>query len=178
MGAIGYEASSSERTFTMPHRITGDDLGRIDWRVVLGELGFTSDPEGRSDQYGRLVTLPEGWRVVHINGGGEYIVDAKGRYRVSITGTYKFYDPLSGKSAHLLSWLSIASDDLFASRNIGERIVVIGGGERTLFTSPVFGMTRDEAGYFSESGQAAMRTVTEWRDKHYPDWRNPLKYWD
>ncbi len=114
------------------------------------------------------VTLPTGWNLQPSDHSmWNSLVDDKGRTRARIFYKAAFYD----RKAHI-SLSSRYQMDSYHDISKGVYAVVILDGEKVLY----------EAGQYEDrdyTEQDRLRVIaTEWMKQNYPDYENPLAYWD
>jgi hypothetical protein len=132
-----------------------------------------------------LVSAPAGWREIVDNAGtgerdGIYLVDAKGRRRVRHGDENTWHNPKAemltrfdiqewfpgdGKGFHYVRKTMGGEDNIFRYHYIARENVE----QRVPFRAEYVGV--------GNGGDAQLK-CKEWLEKHYPDWRNPLAYWD
>lgn len=125
------------------------------------------------------VQLPEGWKKIdggHPYGYWTYIVDSRGCERAAIFYKASFYD----RSAHInmLKRFSIhneycdeCGDSVETENSLYMMIVVKDGGK--IIRKVGFVEEKDYCGRDKLYKQANM-----WLNECYPEWENPLAYWD
>ena len=134
-------------------------------------------------RYGKIVDdqfveadLPEGWAKVPTNHSmWSKLVDEQGRERAAIFYKAAFYDrhALISLTRRYNYQQDYRDDDDW--QNSGRRCIVKDCGE-TIWASDYIEPTEDVPGYMlseqlNPQGEA-------WLEEHYPDWRDPLAYWE
>ena len=115
------------------------------------------------------VTLPAGWvKVADDHYMWSHIYDEKGRKRVNVFYKAAFYD----RSAHASLVTRYGVNAYVESPQSGYYSTVIVDGGVPIETLD----TRLEGDY--KSTDAAYKLAHAYLDKHYPDWRDPMAYWD
>lgn len=121
------------------------------------------------------VTLPNGWRRTSTRRNWYSLLDSRDRVRANI-----FYQPNPrNRSAHI----SIVRRYSFGTRPVhgygpgssrnDNRIGVVTDQDKIIWRSVRIVGPRDK------DGDASVKLAAkEWLVKHYPDWGNPLAYWE
>jgi hypothetical protein len=124
------------------------------------------------------VQLPQGWKKVPKDHSmWSKLMDDKGRERASIFYKAAFYD----RSAHI-----------YISRRFSPRSGPVGGYDSPNYgTEPWIGYVEDCGKVIWQSGplplgdkkdyevhEDAGNLATAWLDQNYPDWKNPMAYWE
>ena len=170
-GGIERQEAKGQRTFVASKTLPKECL--YSTREQLEALGIVFH-EDADDLFVR-VTLPQGWRKVATSHSMHSdLVDEQGRKRASIFYKAAFYDRCA-----------------FITLNIRYRHIVqpIGGFEVDFHDRPYIGVvldqdkviwqTEDTASYddWKKKDELQARAY-DWLVAHYPDWQNPLAYWD
>lgn len=149
--------------------------------LVLGPLAHVSTDRSRRRIENFLVQVPEGWSQIGDTGvsegekNGTYFVDEKNRRRIRFGDMNNWY---SAKAEVLCryaiqEWMVSMDETLWYVRKIV-------GGEGSIHRYPhryahvVFEIRIRSNGFDVEARQ----TCEGWLDEHFPDWQNPLAYWD
>ncbi len=125
------------------------------------------------------VQLPAGWKKqATTNSMHSDLLDEKGRQRASIFYKAAFYD----RRAHMTmchrydidGYVSCDADgnDVEYGKHTHFKTVVVDGA--VMLHS--IGRIRDKDDY--QTGDMHCQQAREWLDLNYPDWRNPLAYWE
>ena len=163
------ESSATGRPVIFPR-----DMGK-DGQAILEQFGFRfSDSVPGTCQY-VYATLPEGWQML-VTDNGRYVIDAQGRYRVSVHQRTDLWES-SVVSAAVLRRLSIENDASFERRHIGTRVIVTDGDTVFYASAPILVADRRSAAY-NQAEKQAFQAANDWCDTHHPEWRNPAAYWD
>jgi hypothetical protein len=117
-------------------------------------------------------TLPPGWKKERTDHAmWSNLLDEQGRKRGAIFYKAAFYDRRA--DMHLCRAINV-------TRRYGDNdsvdVAVVRGDEVLFVTERIDGSVRERA-YF-DATDAAEKQAREWADEHYPDWRNPLAYWE
>jgi hypothetical protein len=136
-------------------------------RKELETLGFVFGTD--VDDLFISVTFPQGWRkVASDHSMWSTLIDDKGRIRAGIFYKAAFYD----RKAHMRLDARYTYTNEYPDDGDVAAHVVDGSTATHLFS--ITGIGRSDW-----SGQdAANKQCREWLDKHFPDWANPLAYWD
>lgn len=150
---------------TLPKDL-GQRFGR-DAKPLLEKLGFRFG--GDYDDLFFKCEFPTGWRKKPTEHSmWSEIVDEKGRKRGMIFYKAAFYD--RSAHAHLEARFGVSKYEDTGTK--GERAVAVTDCGGTLET---FGTYKD--GEYAKGDALAAKAV-EWLKKNYPDYENPLAYWD
>lgn len=115
------------------------------------------------------VTFPAGWtKCATDHSMWTDIIDAEGRKRGAIFYKAAFYD--RSASAHLLARFSFTK---YAEHNAKQLKTVLRDAANK--AESIVGI-RDQTD--RNLGDQHEAEAIKWLDEHYPDWRNPLSYWD
>ena len=157
------------------HQAFAEQLG-----VFVGPLAHTKRTRGGSELPCYLVQAPEGWTEMQDNTGageqdGPYIIDERGRRRIRFSETNAWHGPWSEVLCRFAvqEWAPGPGSSFCYVRKIV-------GGENNIFrfrhgAHSVF--RTDLVAAFDETARPRHR-CTEWLVEHYPDYQNPLAYWD
>ena len=133
--------------------------------------------------------LPEGWRRVPLEHSmWSELIDDKGRTRARIFYKAAFYDrkahirivprfvcktePVCGYAA---DWDTIHESNIHAIvEDCGETVWT----SESVAPAPGSGSTREEWRAFDERKERILNQARNWLRCHYPDWKDPLAYWD
>lgn len=128
-------------------------------------LGFTL--KNIEDENLCLATLPAGWKSVANDGPWMFLIDEKGRKRVS----YAYYKSESCMKLHnsLIIYSKSLSDNCSCPSEV---FVKNHATNKILFVAGQF-----EAGDL-EAFERLVISASKYLDEHYPDWKDPTKYWD
>lgn len=147
-------------------------------REQLEEMGIIFGDD--ADDLFVNVQLPEGWKkVATAPARGSYLVDEQGRKRASIFYKAALYD----RRAHI----SLARRFSFRDQPVGgydsdydkktcERVCVVTDCDMAIWTSEKMAPSA-EIEWFNLSQHVVSLGVV-YLDEHYPDWKDPLAYWD
>ena len=114
------------------------------------------------------VELPEGWSYQRIDiPDRAHIFDDKGNIRVVIYPND--IQPSIRLNTQYFIELNPVEDRIYSAR-------VRDSSGRTLFTSPSFVGHEDTHEDILEN--KVLELASNWLDKNYPDWQNPLVYWN
>ena len=145
-------------------------------REQLESLGFVFGEE--ADDIFTYVQFPEGWtKQATDHSMWSNLLDEKGRKRGGIFYKAAFYD----RSAHMrldrrINYSEIYDGDADHIDNTIQYFVT--DGESTLYkTEPVEYEEKYEDNYW-ELQDAAEGGCLTWLNENYPDWKNPMAYWD
>ena len=130
------------------------------------------------------VVLPDGWEVVPTDHSMQsHLVDEKGRERADIFYKAAFYD----RSAHirlnkryhsttlpLLGWDGLKHDEGAVNDWVGR---VFDAGEVVFETAPV-AITEGPRDWNNDPEGKLAKEAEAWMVERYPDYDNPLAYWD
>lgn len=142
----------------------------LEKREIWEAMGIVVGEKVDDDSLFTHVVLPDGWTLTPSDSNPDYwteLRDVKKRLRANIFYKAAFYDrkafirPLTRYAIHSVAdWLGEAFQ---------ERVVDLGVDEqaRTLFVTK-------ECSNSDEADQEAAL----WLNQHFPDWKNPLAYWE
>lgn len=149
---------------------------------VPGPLAHVSTTKSGYKIDNFLMQVPEGWNQIGDTGvsegekHGTYFVDEKNRRRIRFGDMNTNY----GAEAEVLSryaiqeWMTGPSETLWYVRKTI-------GGEGSIHRYPdhhahtVFKAAKVQG---HDSHSDAIRSCEAWLEEHFPDWKNPLAYWD
>lgn len=117
------------------------------------------------------VELPTGWRKIADNHSmHSWLVDDQGRKRASLFYKAAFYDRVANMS------LTTRFDYIVVPYKAGKNNhVVVNDGNKEIWKSdPLMVSESDPWVEFDELRKNAI----EWLSANYPDWKNPVAYWD
>ncbi len=142
--------------------------------LVVGSLA--REKQNGSPEY-FLVQVPRGWTDTH-DEFGQYLVDEENRRRIRFGNLNRRWSPES----ELLTRFSIQEWWLGDDWLVYVRKIV--GGEDNVYH---YGKCHHLAGtsiqlpaakHHSREGSPGFASCEKWLGAEYPDWRNPLAYWD
>ena len=149
----------------IPTKLQGRDVTEADLEAIGFKLG-TPTP---GDPLFRSATLPPGWSKQRTDHSmWSKIVDNKGRERFSVFYKGAFYD----RDAFMRPMARFSFDTYADGTGPGMRAAVITDRGQVIAS-----LGEHERNDYKASDAAAER-CTAWLDERYPDWRNPLAYWD
>lgn len=133
----------------------------------LKQMGITLGAE--VDDLFVEAQLPDGWQKrATDHATWSELLDEKGRKRASIFYKAAFYD----RSAHMGLCLRYVMDCYAPHDADGGYATVIKDGGTIIH---VVGVRKDRD---YRLGEEHYNQAVAWLDSHYPDWRNPLAYWE
>jgi len=152
-------------------------------KEFLAKCGVKFLGQVEDNELFQYVELPAGWKKV---GAGHpwltMLVDDQGRERARIFYKHTYYDQIA--SLHLVPRYGIWEDP--TSRNpegpstIAATVIdggeVLGQGEILFMTQPikVIGSRLDKMRIYHQQ----IKEAYAWLDQNFPNWRDPLAYWD
>lgn len=141
------------------------DMNFANVRETLKQMGITLGAE--VDDLFVKAQLPDGWtKRATDHAMWSDLVDEKGRKRAAIFYKAAFYD----RNAHMGLCLRYRCD-CYEPCDDGYATVVKDGNT----TMQVIG-AREKGDY--RLGKEHYNQAVDWLDSHYPDWKNPLAYWE
>jgi hypothetical protein len=169
-------ATPARRQITFPIEVVigTDRFARDRARAILEQFGFDFSDKPSWSELHVNVTLPEGWQEFR-NTHGHYIVDEKGRHRVSISEKSAIYERYA--SASIYPRIRIIDDENYESTHMGSRVLVT-DGDTVLFTSAPIMIADRHSSEFYKARQEAVEAAHAWCNEHRPDWHDPAAYWD
>lgn len=144
-------------------------------RNDLEKLGFVFGEQ--ADDIFTYAQFPEGWKkIVTDHSMWSDLIDAMGRKRGSIFYKAAFYD----KSAHMVLNCKIKYSQVYEQHDnyiLDHVQYFVTDGENILFeTKPVEAVKYSDKYY--EVDEAASTEVQNWLDANYPNYNDPMAYWD
>lgn len=141
------------------------DMSFANSQETLKQMGITLGAE--VDDLFVEAQLPDGWtKRATDHAMWSDLLDEKGRKRAAIFYKAAFYD----RNARMSLCLRYRCD-CYEPCDDGYSTVVTDGGT----TIQVIG-TREKGDY--RLGEEHSKQAEAWLDSHYPDWKDPLAYWD
>lgn len=186
--AIYRQEAEGQRSFVGSETLP-TDMGSPETKSVLEKLGVRFLGEVPDDPIFQYVEFSEGWKKVPTAEPRlSMLVDTNGRERARI-----FYKaaPYDRRASLLLETRYTYRDILnrsafdgtllndtepivaFVTDGCGEGV----GEERILWTSEEFDPPQERLERF-RAWQAARKQAEAWLDENFPQWRDPLAYWD
>lgn len=154
-------------------------------RDVFEGMGIVFGEE--ADDIFVYVTLPQDWKKEPTDHSmWSKVIDSKGRTRINVFYKAAFYD----RSAHMNSVRRFSCgyqpEKGWQSENYqqGNWIGAVNDMGTVVYqTEPIgpepgHGATRDEYIAWSDARESLTKKCIGWLDENYPDWNNPLAYWD
>jgi hypothetical protein len=155
---------------TLPTRMNSY---RINIKAILESAGVKFLGAVEDDPLFQYVELPLGWKKVPTDHSmWSNLVDDKGRVRAMIFYKAAFYD----RDAHLsISQRYDVRFDYDRFNNEHVAVAHVMDSEKVLYTTDPI----DGTGIKSyEASDMAMPLATAWLEEHFPEYKNPAKYWD
>lgn len=142
----------------------------LEKRDIWKAMGIVVGEKVDDDSLFTHVVLPDGWTLTPSDSNPDYwteLRDVKKRLRATIFYKAAFYDRkafIRPRTRHsidsIADWLGETSQEKVVDFGIDETAHV-------LFVTGKYS-TWDEAN----------REATEWLNQHFPDWKNPVAYWE
>lgn len=128
------------------------------------------------------VQLPEGWRKERTSHSmWSKLLDDKGRERASIFYKAAFYDRgahIGIKRRYTYSDLPVGGyDNPDFDQQTTPRVGVVEDRDTIIWQSEPFDFVAAGVEWFN-AGESVLLQAKAWLEKHYPDWQDPLAYWD
>lgn len=145
-----------------------------DGRAIYEKMGIRFGELVKDDPIFIEATLPQGWKKVGTDHAmWSKLLDEKGRGRAMIFYKAAFYD----RSAHMSAKPRFSVSTYDENRKRGApRIGTVSDADGSVrFTSEPFA---ESAKGPWEADDAARAACVAWLDANYPDYKNPLAYWD
>jgi hypothetical protein len=170
--AIERQEERGQREFVMSDTLPIEGTGGENEAILLN-LGFKLGEPVHGDTLFRYAELPEGWKR---EGSGHsmwsYLVDAKGNKRASVFYKAAFYD----RNAHMslerrFHWSTHYNDDDTAYSYVMD-------GDKEVFRSDVVVIRNSDRSYNHGVLDEAQEKTKTWLNQNYPDWQNPMAYWE
>lgn len=149
--------------------------------AILCEMGFEVGEPFEDDPLFRPVKLPEGWtkagtgHAMHSD-----IIDTEGFQRVGMFYKAAFYDRKA--TAHIKRRVSYGYDPRqdYADLTVSKWAVLAAAPGEVVIIIAAFECPGPEksGGYFSPAGKEAEYKAKAYVEEHYPDFMNPLAYWN
>jgi hypothetical protein len=142
--------------------------------IVIGTLAIAKE-SSQPEYY--LVQVPAGWTETN-DEFGQYLVDERNRRRIHFASTTRNEPPTS----RLLTRFDVQQHCKdYAWKIIYVRKII--GGERNIFQLCWCSteVRYDTMFYYGERGWSEHPMLTacrQWLNEKFPDWQNPLAYWD
>ncbi len=141
-------------------------------RETFEKIGFTFEKSNVKNKI--KVFLPENWTVKEENGTSRYFFDEKNRLRGEILNEYRslychFKGELCLRRRFNPSYKYKNKNDINSTV-----IVFIEDSDENMICK--IGECRNV--YGSEKFNELMKKAREYLDRNYPDWENPVNYWD
>lgn len=171
-GGIEAQEAQGQRDF-----VASETLPTECPREKLESLGFVFG-EAVDDIF-TYVQFPEGWsKVPTENSMWSDLVDNKGRKRGGIFYKAAFYD----RSAHMNLDRKITCNQVFESQDDYEaghiKYRVMDDDESVLYENKYATDGKRCEGNYWDVDSIAETNAREWLEKNYPDYNNPMAYWD
>ena len=164
-GGIEAQEAAGQRSF-----VSSETLPRICPREELESLGFVFGEV--ADDIFIYVEFPEGWKKVPTTHSmWSDLVDDKGAKRGSLFYKAAFYDI----SAHMYLTLRYSCRQNFDLEDAVEYNVF--DKEEIIFSTPRIGAQRNSNEYWKIQDEAE-KQAKEYLEQNYPDYKNPLAYWE
>jgi hypothetical protein len=143
-------------------------------RAMYEAMGVRFGSVVKDDPLFIEATLPAGWKKVATSHAmRSNVVDEKGRVRIHVFYKAAFYD----RRATMSAWTRFDTSTCDTNSECGEPI--------TAFVNDCDGTVRYASDQFFETNmtwneayKAANAMCESWLEAHYPDYKNPLAYWD
>lgn len=155
-------------------------------RQQLEEMGIVFGED--ADDLFVNVTLPDGWKKVPTDHSmWSKLVDEKGRERAGIFYKAAFYDRkahigLSRRFSCGVVPVNGYDSPTYHEDNRQSQVTdcgqIIWRSEKTIAPMPSGRENYEAYLAWREEENALEREAVEWLEQHYPDWKNPLAYWD
>ncbi len=156
--------TAESRSLALLEMLVQDDPLRAHCVLIPAYL-----PLGVSLEFMEAGALPQGWRKEATKHHMWSVLrDERGRPRANIFYKAAFYD----RSAHISLCQCITVTRRFYDESHETDTAVLTADDRVLFATERVG-DRDYPAV-----DASEKTARAWADEHYPDWRDPLAYWD
>lgn len=165
------------------------DMEPLETKSVLERLGVRFLGEVPDDSIFQYVELPAGWKkVLTAEPRLSMLVNADGRERARIFYKAAFYD----RRATLLletryTYRDILNRSAFDGTLLNDTEPIVAlvtdgcgegvGEERILWTSEEFDPPQERLERF-RAWHVARKQAEAWLDENFPQWRDPLAYWD
>lgn len=142
-------------------------------------LGIEFGPFAKGDLT-RQARLPDNWRLVRSSKNSQLIVDDNGGKRAEL-----IIDGSRKANLHIIPRFTVGIDKKIVDANVRARFCVWdqrkAGDDKVIFevSYPVPNAARNRHDH-----NRAVKHFTDrqeckkWLDEHYPNWENPLEYWD
>lgn len=124
------------------------------------------------------VNLPEGWKKVPTDHSmWSHLVDGQGRPRASIFYKAAFYDRRAHMGINTRFSYGVRRINGLDACTLWHGVVL--DGETIIWSTPEkLKEPKKPGGDYWDAKDALGKQARTWLKEHYPDWQNPLAYWD
>jgi len=152
------------------------DQYEVSPKEYLTSLGFEFGKE--ADDLFINVTLPEGWKLEPTDHSmWSHLVDGKGRQRAGIFYKAAFYD----RSADFNLMQRFNRGEIFEGNEgyvEGAIKYYVSDMDKFVYTTKEYTYEEKYEGNYWDIGTTAQKDTDAWLEGHYPDWQNPMAYWE
>lgn len=169
-GGIEAQEAQGQKTFVNSSTLPKDINDRNITRKTLEDMGIVFGND--ADDLFVNVTLPAGWKKVATDHSmWSELKDEKDRKRAMIFYKAAFYD----RSAHM-NLSSRFSLNAYHRNDQDQLETVVMDGDAIIFSAGSRASDYSDESY--RIGDEQSKVANTWLNEHYPDWKNPLAYWD